>query len=471
MTRTLIKNGYVVTVNDSRDVLSGGSVIVDGKYIEDILPAETAPAGSFDHIVDAAGMIVIPGLINAHQHFYYHLFKGIANGLLIEDWFPDVVHRVTPHLTDDDMELTSYLASIEMLLSGTTCSLNHLRLPSTEETLQKIAAPSEALGIRQMIGKEVQCRLPGNPTHPRTLQEEIAYIEDLIPRWKSRSGGLTRLCLAAECNAIFIDQQVTSEELLIESKRLADRHDLKITTHISAGTLSFDKSYLRVLRKTGMTETLSLMQLGLLDSRYILAHGINCTPSDIRMIANSGASVVYTPTSEVVRGGGIGPIVPMYAAGVNVALGSDGPMVDYSVDMVEQMKACSILQHAKHLDPTVMGPERCIALATINAARALGLDDEIGSLESGKLADIAIFDLATPHSTPANNPLTGLIYSARGTDAHTVLVNGEIVVRGHKLVRQDDIPDDLFSRARGRAQQIITRASLEDRTKPNWSLN
>ncbi|MBX3552874.1 MAG: amidohydrolase family protein [Pseudolabrys sp.] len=465
MARTLIKGGYVVTVDAERAVYPRGAVVIDGDLIESV--GADVPAGDYDAVIDATGMIVIPGLINAHQHFYYHLFKGVANGLLIEDWFPQVVFRVTPHLTDDDMELTAWLASIEMLLSGTTCALNHLRVTSTEATLGRIAAPSEALGLRQVIGKEFQCRLPGNPAHPRTLEEEVACVEDLIPRWRSRAGGLTRLCLAAECNAIFIDQQVTSEEMLIAAKRVADRHDLKITTHISAGTLSFDKTYLRVLRKTGRTDTQTLMQLGLLDERYILAHGINCTATDIAMIAQSGAAVAYTPTSEAVRGGGIGPIAPMCAAGVNVALGSDGPMVDYSVDMVEQMKACSMLQNAKHLDPAAMPPERCLELATINAARALGLDDEIGSLEAGKRADIAIFDLATPQATPANNPLTSLVYSARGTDAHTVIVNGEIVVRARKLARPAAVAD-IFATASRRAQTIIAQSGLQDRMALNW---
>jgi len=467
MARILIKNGDVVTVNGSRDVFRGGCVVVDGPVIESVGAREVPVEGPFDEVIDAAGMIVIPGLINAHQHFYYHLFKGVANGLLIEDWFPNVVHRVTPHLTDDDMELTAYLACAEMLLSGTTCSLNHLRVTSTEATLRRISKASEELGHRQVVGKEIQCRLPGNPHHPRTLAEEVAFLDDLIPRWKGRSGGLTRLCLAAECNAIFIDQNVTSEELLIAAKRLADRHDLKITTHISAGTLAFEKSYLRVLRKTGRTDTQALMQLGLLDSRYILAHAINCTATDIRMIADSGATIVYTPTSEAVRGGGIGPIVPMQAAGVNVALGSDGPMVDYSVDMVEQMKACSMLQHAKHLDPTVMPPERCIDYATINAARGLGLDAEIGSLEAGKRADIAIFDLRTAHAMPANNPIAALVYSARGTDAHTVLVDGAIVVRDRRLVRREAL-DDIFASAQRRAQDIIARSGLQERIQPNW---
>jgi 5-methylthioadenosine/S-adenosylhomocysteine deaminase len=366
------------------------------------------------------------------------------------------------------MELTSYLANAEMLLSGTTCSLNHLRLTSTEVTLERIAKPGTELGIRQVIGKEMQCRLPGNPHHPRTLQEEVAFLDDLIPRWHSRADGLVRLCLAIECNAVAIDAGVASEDMLIEGKHLADRYDLKISTHHAAGTMSFDRSYLRNLRKTGRTETQTLAQLGLLDERFILAHAINCTASDIDLIAGSGASVSYTPTSEALRGGGIGPAASMANASVNVSLGSDGPMVDYSVDMVEQMKACSMLQNVKHLDPTIMPPERCLEFATINAAKALGLDREIGSLEAGKRGDVALFDLTTPQAAPANNPISSLVYSARGTDAHTVFVDGKAVVRERQLVSSCNVPE-LLTRARTRAAQIIEKAKLQARTKPQWT--
>lgn len=157
----------------------------------------------------------------------------------------------------------------------------------------------------------------------------------------------------------------------------------------------------------------------------------------------------------------------MRAAGVNVALGSDGPMVDYGVDMIEQMKACSMLQNAKHLDPTAMSPERCLEMATINAAKALGWDSLIGSLEPGKRADIAVVNLRTPHAMPANNPITSLVYSARGTDTHVVFVNGEIVVRDGKIARQIDI-DALMSKAQTRALAIIDKAELHDRLKLNW---
>ena len=179
------------------------------------------PTEAVERTIDARGMAVIPGLINAHQHFYYHLFKGMGHGLLLEDWFPKLVFPVLPHLTDDDMELTSYLAAIDMLNTGTTCCLNHLRTTTSEALLRRIAEPTAEIGIRQVIGKEVQCRLPGNPRHPRNIAEEIAYIEELIPRWKSLHGGLTRICLVAECASVFVEQQLTSAELLIESKKLA----------------------------------------------------------------------------------------------------------------------------------------------------------------------------------------------------------------------------------------------------------
>src|SRR5262245_2344613 len=330
MARILIKGGFIVTVDASRSVHAGGFVLINGTKIEAVGGPEQLPEGPVDRTIDAGGMIVIPGLINTHQHFYYHLFKGLGHGLLLEDWFPHLVFPVLPHLTAEDMELTSYLAAAEMLTTGTTCCLHHLRTTTTEELLRRIAAPTAELGIRQVIGKEVQCRLPGNPRHPRNIVEEVAYIEELIPRWRHAHNGLIRLCLVAECTSVFIEQKLTSEELLAESKRLADRHRLKIAAHISGGTLSFDKSYLQILRKTGQTDTHMLMQSGLLDSSWILVHGINCTPTDLRLMADSGASLVYCPTSEAVRGGGIGPAALAVQAGVNVPLGYDGPMDDDS---------------------------------------------------------------------------------------------------------------------------------------------
>src|ERR1043166_7556972 len=174
------------------------------------------------------------------------------------------------------------------------------------------------------------------------------------------------------------------------------------------------------------------MPLRILDPQWILTHGIHVTELDIEHMARVGCSFVYTPTSESIRGGGIGPFANAWRAGINVALGTDGPMVDYSVDMVEQMKSCMLMQHVRHLDPTRISAERALEMATINAAKALGLENEIGSLEIGKRADIAVFDLHKPYIGVLHRPLSNFICAGKGSDARVVMVNGEIVYRDGK---------------------------------------
>ena len=251
MTRTLIRNGYVVTMNRQRDVFSAGSLVINGAHIEKVEPGDAQPEGPFENVIDASGMIVIPGLINAHQHFYYHLFKGLANGLLIEEWFPELVFKVIPHLTDDDMELTSYLANIEMLLSGTTCSLNHLRLASTEATLEKLSRPAIELGSGRSSEKRFSAGCP-----------ETRAIHGLFPKksLSSRSSFHSGKAVPT-VSYVFVSRSSAMrsrskrgcirEELLVECKKLADRLGLKVSTHHAAGTLSFDKSYLQTLAEDG----------------------------------------------------------------------------------------------------------------------------------------------------------------------------------------------------------------------------
>ena len=211
------------------------------------------------------------------------------------------------------------------------------------------------------------------------------------------------------------------------------------------------------------------MQLGILDPHWILIHCIHSTELDIEHMARVGASLVYTPTSESIRGGGIGPAANAQRAGVNVALGTDGPMVDYSVDMVEQMKACALMQHVRHLDPTRMPAERTLEMATINAAKALGLEHEIGSLEAGKRADIAVFDLRKPYVGVLHRPMSSFICAGKGSDARAVLVDGEIVYRDGQFPRLADSERDR-SRPSGSAGTMLEKAGLSHRLGPAWRM-
>jgi 5-methylthioadenosine/S-adenosylhomocysteine deaminase len=468
MGRLLVRNGTVVTMNGSRDVWRDGWVAIDGARIAAAGPGAQSPAADgFDEVIDARGCVVLPGLINLHQHHWYTLFKGLADGYLLEDWVFEFLLPAARHLTPAAMRAASYVSAMEMLATGTTCVLNHSVTTTTPETVAASIEPMLALGIRQVYAKELRCRTAGNPDHPMDLDESLAACAEEIRRWDGRGDGRVRMALVIESAAHWVAAGMTTDELIGRGYELARRLDLRIADHVAGGTFSIERGFLKYLRETGRSDVRHLMQLGVLDAHWLLIHGIHLTDLDLRHMAEVGASFVYTPTSEAIRGGGIAPFAAARRAGVNVALGTDGPMVDYSVDMVEQMKVCTLMQNVRHLDPTAMPAERSLEMATINAARALGLDDRIGSLEPGKQADIAIFDLAKPHVGVVHRPISSLLYAAKGTDAKVVLVDGEVVYRDDRFVHMA-APAAAIAEAQARAREILDKSGLAARLAPEW---
>jgi 5-methylthioadenosine/S-adenosylhomocysteine deaminase len=468
MARTLIANGYVVCVDTARTIFPDGFIAIDGTDIAAVgATAQMPPAGQFDRVIDAGGCIVLPGLINTHHHHWYTLFKGLADGYLLEDWVTNFLLPLTKQLGPEAMRVSNAVAAMEMLATGTTCSFNHSVTTTDAELVAASIEPQCALGIRQVYGKELRCRTPGNPDHPLSLGESLAAFEDECRRWHGAHGGLARFGMVIESNAHWVAAGMSTEDLICRGYELAKALGLRISTHIAGGTLSLDKGFLKYLRQTGRTDVRYLMQLGLLDEHWLLIHGIHNTELDLEQMAAVGASLVYTPTSEAIRGGGITPAANASRAGINVALGTDGPMVDYSVDMVEQMKACMLMQHVRHLDPTRISAERALEMATFNAAKALGLDNEIGSLEAGKRADIAIFDLRKPYIGVLHRPLSNFICAGKGSDARAVVVNGEIVYRDGKFTRSTDA-ERVFATAERIGARLVERAGLSHRFVPAW---
>ena len=468
MSRTLIHNGYVVTVNANRDVLTSGNLIIDNDKIVEIKPADGIPSeDGFDQVIDAHDCLVLPGLINMHQHHWYTLFKGLADGYLLEDWVTNFLLPLSLQLTPDAFRISGYVAAMEMLSTGTTCSLNHSVTTTTTKDVTATIEPQIEMGIRQIFAKEMRCKTPANPHHPLQMDEAIKEFEEIYNHWDGAGGGLVKLAMALECNAHWVAEGMSTEELICRGHRLANKLGIKITNHISGGTYSLEKGFFKYLRETGRTDTRYLMELGLLDPSWILIHGIHATELDLEHMALTGSSFVYTPTSEAIRGGGIAPFSNAQKLGVNTALGTDGPMVDYSVDMVEQMKVATLMQHNRHLDPTRMPVEKTIEMATINAAKALGLDDEIGSLEKGKKADIAIFDMKKPHIGVLHRPISNFICAGRGSDAKVVIVNGRVVFQDGKCAAGPDL-NDIFCKAQSISRSIIEKAGLSARLEPLW---
>lgn len=468
MKKTLIKGGYVATVDNDRRVLDGGAVTIAGNQITGVYAfKDTPPEAGFDEVIDASGCLVIPGLINLHQHHWYAMFKGIADGMLLEDWISDLVFPLVSHMSDEAMRLSSYQCGLEMLATGTTTSFNHSVSVTNAAKLDAILQPQMEIGIRQFFGKELRCRNPKFPNHPLSLDESLASVEEDIRRWDGKGNGLVRMGMVIEANAHWTSSGMSTEDLIIRGTELARKLNVRISSHIAGGTFSVEKGFLKHLRETGRTDVRYLMQLGVLDQQWMLAHCLHCTELDLEQMAHVGASMVYTPTSESIRGGGIAPASSAMQKGVTVALGTDGAMVDYTNDMLEQIKACVLFQHQRHLDPTRMSFERAIEMATINSALALGVSDQLGSLEPGKLADISIFDMRRPHVGSLQRPISAFVGAGKGSDAEYVIVDGEIVYRSGEFTKFHDRLTVLRDVER-LASTIVEKAGLSRRKNMSW---
>jgi 5-methylthioadenosine/S-adenosylhomocysteine deaminase len=467
----LLTNGYIVTVDPERRVIPSGWLRVENDSIMGLGSMDELGKTDADETIDLRGMLTLPGFINGHNHHWGSLFKNTGEGLLLEPWLDIITLPLGGQLANDDLRIAAYLGALEQIRTGTTCSLNHIVLNTDEDAMAAIVEPVLEVGIRQLVTKELRetpeppfsTRYPANP-HVRNREEELALAEQIVDRWQD-AGGLIRMGLAIETGANWMLHNATSDEIIREGVSLAQRKNLKITNHCSAGTPWL--SIRDFEEQTGGGDVDYLVRLGALVDNWVLVHCLWLKDREIDHIARSGASVITNPVSNAYSCDGIAPLKQMFQAGVNVGLGTDGTYVNCSPDMVEQMKFAALIQNVTHLDPTLMTAERVIEMATINCARALGMDDIIGSLEVGKRADIVAFDLNKAHATVGNRPIAALVFSAHGTDVDTVVVNGKVLLRGGRLVGFDR-EEEILEEARRRAHEAICHAHLDERVFVHW---
>lgn len=460
MGKILIENGYIITVDKKRNVYPSGYLVINDNRIEEIGDTFVKTDNySFEKVIDAKGMVVLPGLINMHQHHWYTLFKGISEGMFLEDWLPGVTLPLTNLLEPQDLELSSYLSAAEMITTGTTCFFNHSLQRTNESNFEYVAKPFLEAGIRQFYGKELKL------VQDSSIKEELGILDRLVDKWQDADDGLLRLGMVIETGAHWLKTGLTSEELVREGVSFAHKNGLKISNHITGGTLW--KSIIEHIRASGNNDIEYLARLGVLGDEFLLIHCVWLNDAEIRLVSEMGGNIVLCPASGDFTAGGVAPARSMLDAGINVSLGSDGPMVNDSVDMIEQMKIASLLQNAKYLTPGIIPSEELIEMVTINSAKALGIDNEIGSLEAGKKADITIFDINKPHYGIPLRPVSNLIYSGKGTDARYVMVNGKVLVDNYELttIKLENYKQKAFTRA----EDLLNKAGLGD-LRQAWKL-
>jgi 5-methylthioadenosine/S-adenosylhomocysteine deaminase len=467
----LLKNAYVVTVDPERRVIPDGWILIEDDSIAAIGSMSELGDRRADEELDMRGMLTLPGFLNGHMHHWGTLFKNTGEGLLLEPWLDQVALPLLFQLTNEDLRIAAYMDAIAQLHTGTTCTLNHIVNINDHESMAAICEPVLDVGIRQLVTKELR-QTPDPPfsnnypasKHIRGVEEEVALAEELVDKWEG-AGGLIHMGLAIETGANWMLHNSTSDEIIREGVALAQRKNLKITNHCSAGTPWL--SIKEFEQMTGGGDIDYLVRLAALTDNWVLIHCLHLKDREIDHIARAGASVVSNPVSNAYSCDGIAPLKQMFEAGVNVGLGSDGPYVNCSTDMVEQMKFAALIQNVTHFDPTLMTTERVIEMATINTARAMGIDHLVGSLEVGKRADIVAFDLNRPHILVGNRALAALVFSAHGNDVDTVMVNGKVLIRDGHMVGFDR-QKEIMEEAPHRAAEVIERAGLTKRVFVDW---
>ncbi|HEU4770262.1 MAG TPA: 5'-deoxyadenosine deaminase [Pyrinomonadaceae bacterium] len=437
MASILIKNGSLVTMDASNSIVSGELLIVDGRI------AAVGGAGhSADVVIDATDCAVIPGFVQTHIHLCQTIFRGSADDLALIDWLKKRVWPMEAAHSATSIAASARLGIAEMIKGGTTCALTMETVNHTEEVFRVV----EESGFRATVGK---CMMDKGDEVPAALHEQTARsIEEsvaLLDAWHGKVDGRIRYCFAPRF-AISC-----TRELLEKVARLARERGVMIHTHASENRTECEI----VESETGLRNIAYLDSLGLTGSHVALAHCVHLSDHEIETLATTRTNVVHCPSSNLKLGSGIAPIAGLLDRGVSVSLGADGAACNNRLDMFTEMRTAALLQKALH-GPEVLPANRVLRMATIDGARAMGLDAEIGSLEVGKRADVSVVRLSGLHTTPAVETVSTLVYAAEATDVETVLIDGQLVMRDRKLLTLDEA--DVVAWANAEAKNLLNRA-------------
>jgi 5-methylthioadenosine/S-adenosylhomocysteine deaminase len=435
----LIKGGTLVTVDASDAVFAGDLLVRDGRIVAVGETNETA-----DEVIDAGGCAVLPGFVQTHVHLCQTIFRGAADDLALIDWLKQRVWRMEAAHTHASVRASARLAVAEMIKGGTTCALTMETVRHTEEVFRVV----EETGFRATVGK---CMMDAGDDVPAALLEEtensISESLRLIEEWHGRAGGRVRACFAPRF-AISC-----TRELLERVAQLAHERKLIVHTHASENLTEIEL----VRQATGMRNVEYLASIGLAAPHVALAHCVHLNEAEFELLARTGAHVLHCPSSNLKLGSGIAPIKEMLERGISVSLGADGAACNNRLDAFTEMRTAALLQKVVH-GADVLPARRVLRMATIDGARVLGQESEIGSLEPGKRADIAVVALDSLHTTPRPDIVSTLVYAAEASDVRAVVIDGQLVMRDREFLTLDE--SEVVAEARREAGALFTRAGL-----------
>ncbi|MGD8337922.1 MAG: amidohydrolase [Desulfobacterales bacterium] len=415
----VVYNGTVVTVNDRFEVIENGLICTDADRIVRVEPlTDIKDLPEAKTVIDAGGGLILPGLVNAHTHSPMTLLRGLAEDLPLQEWLNDHIFPAeAAHMTAANVSIGTTLACAEMMLSGTTTCCDGYFL---EEAVAESVA---ACGLRAVLGQGViDFPAPGIPDP----KENIAVAGRFTESWTGRD---MRIRPSVFCHSPY----TCSTETLKSAKKLAQKQGLLFQIHAAETRDEHD----RIRAQHGTTPIGYLDRLGLIDAATLLVHAVWVDENDMAVVADRGAAVAHCPESNMKLGAGIAPLTGLLAAGIAVGLGTDGCASNNTLDLFQTMDITAKLHKVRDMQPTAADAQTVLTLATRGGARAIGMEDDIGSLEAGKKADLIVIDTRQPHLVPMYHPVSHVVYAAKGSDVTTVIVDGHLLVRDRQLLHLD----------------------------------
>ncbi|MBW1696137.1 MAG: amidohydrolase [Deltaproteobacteria bacterium] len=430
----VIHNGTIVTVNSKFEIIQSGFICITAGEIKRIEAEDPSrPLPDAIQTIDATGGIILPGLVNTHSHLPMTLFRGLADDIPLMKWLNEHIFPAErKHVHPGNVKSGAHLGCAEMLLSGTTTCCDGYFYE------EKVAEAASEIGIRAVAGQGViDFPAPGVENPAENVDHALGYIE----RWLERHPNIMP--------SVFCHTPYTcSDDTLKKAKEMALSKEVLFQIHVAETRQEIEQ----MQSERRMTPVKHLEQLGILDDNTLVVHGVWIDEQDIAILADHGTALSHNPSSNAKLAAGIAPVPKLIEAGVTVGIGTDSCASNNTLDLIREMNLCAKLHKATTLDPTVLDAPRVLKMATIEGARAIGLEKRIGSLEVGKAADVIIIDVDKPHLTPLYNPISHLVYAASGSDVRDVIVSGKVVVRNRIL--QTMCLDDIMYRVNEIAKAI-----------------
>ncbi len=407
----LLKNIKAIVPEGTEDVVKTTSIFIEGDKIVGI---GTEPSGfKADKVIEGEDKLAIPGLINCHTHSYMAFMRNIADDLSFMDWLFGRIDPIEQKMSDEDTYWGACLAIIEMMKSGTTC-FNDMMMNIKQTTKAIKESGMRAVMCRGLVGSAEDDGGRIDQTY-----EEMEFCKDC-----------DRITFKFGPHAPYTCTEDYFRRVSDEAKKAG----IGIHVHLSESVSEIEGC----AKDHGCTPIEMADRNGLFDVPCIAAHCVQVDDKDMDILAKKGVSVVSNPASNMKLGNGFAPVPEMMAKGINVCLGTDGAASNNSLNMFHEMSLMALIHKGTHKTPECVGAKDVFKMATINGAKALGLDSVTGTLEVGKKADIAILDLNNPSLMPNNNLIAGLSYSANGSEVDTVIIDGKVTMEGRKILTMDE---------------------------------